>query len=195
MTPLGAGDTDLAVYRSGTVSLFRGVTLQGAEWLSRACSSEGWQWVGGHLAVSRRMTDDLVHRAQQDGLVVANTRKLTEETLIMDAEAVATAIVEYYQANRGVGHTHTVLNGAANADRGAILLAANEGHANSLRGKVGPQVDVVSMRSLPESLRAQEKPLVVDNGGLFELLARLLRELADVRDAFDNLRDRNQEAS
>ena len=61
---------DLQVENHGSIFLFRPLTDEGRVWLDENTETEGWQWLGGALAVEHRYAADLAYGAQADGLEV-----------------------------------------------------------------------------------------------------------------------------
>lgn len=62
---------DLLIRDEGTVVVFRPVSDAARQWIDDNVISEGWQWLGGTLAVDHRYADSIIQGAMLDGLGVA----------------------------------------------------------------------------------------------------------------------------
>ena len=108
------------------------------------------------------------------------------------AKAQIEALLQYYRTNRAVGHTTTMIEGAANTD--CIVIVANEKQAY-IRERLTGQT-VLSINNLNQRLRGMNKPLAIDNSAIYLILQRLLEEIDDrdqklleVKQALRNLSD------
>ena len=79
---------------------------------------------------------------------------------------VVDKVLSYYLTRRGVGHTHTMVNGAKDQD--CLVLVPNKQIANTikLRGKC------ITFGEF-EKLEGMQKPLVLDHTAIFEIVASL----------------------
>lgn len=88
------------------------------------------------------------------------------------------ALAHYFLRNRGVGHTATLLDGAANVN-GAIIVAQN--HKSVLEIEDRRDIPFCYVTSLDESIGAKlaglRKPLVVDNEALTYLFLSAIEEI------------------
>ena len=62
--------SDIRVEDHGTVALLRPHREAGDDWIRNHCETEGWQWLGGALAVEPRLVRELVAAAREAGLDV-----------------------------------------------------------------------------------------------------------------------------
>jgi hypothetical protein len=94
------------------------------------------------------------------------------------AKAQVEALVRHYDRNRGLGNTTALIDGVKSVD--AIIIAANEEHARSLR-QLLPDRTVLSISNVEKELCGLTKPIVLDNFTVTTILNRLLNEI-DLRD-------------
>ena len=61
---------DVRVAHSGSISLVTPLSTAAREWVRDNVETEGWQWLGGALAVEPRYVDNLLHGMEGAGLTV-----------------------------------------------------------------------------------------------------------------------------
>ena len=91
----------------------------------------------------------------------------------MDIKSKLIELVQYYDCTRGVGHTHTMLNGAAHVR--CIILSHSERYARELL-KHAPEARVIVLQDGQE-LCGLRLPLVIEHCALRELLEEVLQEI------------------
>jgi hypothetical protein len=62
--------TDVTVENHGSVFIFQPHTDAAKKWIEDNVQVEGWQWIGGGLAVEPRCARDLADGMLRDGLIV-----------------------------------------------------------------------------------------------------------------------------
>lgn len=62
---------DLDYENHGSIVLVRPTSDAGRAWIDENTETEGWQWIGGALAVEPRYAGDLLFGAQSEGLELA----------------------------------------------------------------------------------------------------------------------------
>lgn len=82
------------------------------------------------------------------------------------------AVVDYWNSNRQVGHTSLMVNGLS--DTKAILVVTTMHEADRFRGPLG--LRVITIHQLPESIKGQELPLVVDHHAMSVMIRDALSE-------------------
>jgi len=100
----------------------------------------------------------------------------------MDAVLVSREIIEFFETNKGVGHTKALTDGAARTK--ANFIVATEAEAGTrLRGVSGKRL--ISLAEIEAGqLRephARGFPMVIDNGAVTALLGSLLDEIDRLR--------------
>ena len=83
----------------------------------------------------------------------------------------------YYDGNRQVGHTRTMLNGAKNVD--CLVLFPTHSIAQTWRKEI-PAARVVTLGNL-QSLRGPNKPLAVDNSSMYVILSASISEIKKLK--------------
>ncbi len=79
-------------------------------------------------------------------------------------------ILTYLKVNRNIGHTTAVIRGAQNVDK-AILVCANEIHANTMKKRCPASIETVGLGAVENyALRGKSRPLVFDNHTIASLL-------------------------
>lgn len=96
-------------------------------------------------------------------------------------------LVDYYQATRGIGHTLTMIHGAAKTP-GVVILAIGRAHGEMLRGVNlllnTPEADLLEgarIVGLPELSKLRDctpAPLALDNGALAFLFDQAATRIA-----------------
>lgn len=109
-------------------------------------------------------------------------------------EGILCSILNYLEANRQVGHTTMMLEGATNHPNGIVLTHTNE-MAREL-GKKYPDNVFVSMRSITSGgLCGRHSPLAVDNATLHLILGEALGEIQTQRGRVKELKRLVREAA
>lgn len=63
-------DTDIKVWREGTVVAFEVRTERAREWVAEHVQLESWQWIGTAFAVEHRFAEDLIEGMSEAGLIL-----------------------------------------------------------------------------------------------------------------------------
>ena len=86
-------------------------------------------------------------------------------------------IYNYYHLSRKVGHTTTMIEGAKNHD--CLVMLANIEQCKWFK-KEYPKINTISLYDSIEKLTGFNKPLLIDNHAIFELLGGALRLIKDL---------------
>ncbi len=82
----------------------------------------------------------------------------------------------YYEFNRGVGHTRTLIEGLKNSPD-ALILIVNP-RMREVIGQKSPQTKTATVKSIENgTLRGRTDPLVIDNSALHAILDEALEEI------------------
>ncbi len=84
-------------------------------------------------------------------------------------------LLQYFQRNRGVGHTTVMVRGVADSEN-VVVLAHDYSFHDVISTLCGKKVDVVTLNTLDE-LIGRNTPLVIDNGAMTLLLRDALFEI------------------
>lgn len=82
----------------------------------------------------------------------------------------------YYELNRQVGHTSTMLNGVRNTE-GAVVIADNPLNSRFLRNVPDPPLSSNQVRLLGNDLRSMNRPIALDNATVYSLCCEALKEI------------------
>jgi hypothetical protein len=64
-------EPDVLVENHGSVCIVQPMSEAAREWIDENVQTEGWQWIGGGLAVEPRCVENLVNGVMEAGLTVA----------------------------------------------------------------------------------------------------------------------------
>jgi hypothetical protein len=102
------------------------------------------------------------------------------------------ALVCYFNFTRGVGHTQTMLKGAAYSD--CFILSHNSSMSKYIKEQMlelGVDNSVVRVQPLTEhSLRGFRKPIAIDNALLHTLFAESLNEINRLQETNELLEEK-----
>lgn len=70
LAPAAPPASDVRVENHGSVFTMTPLTDAAKAWFDEHISSEGWQWLGGSLAVDPRLVGNVINGLQGDGLTV-----------------------------------------------------------------------------------------------------------------------------
>ena len=101
-----------------------------------------------------------------------------------NAVVVSREIVEFFKANKGIGHTKALTDGAAST-RANFIVASEAEAKRKLRGVSGRKLIClaeIEAGQLRESF-VQGWPMVIDNGAVTALLTALLDEIGKLTKA------------
>jgi hypothetical protein len=93
----------------------------------------------------------------------------------MDSVRLAEQIINYYNGNRGKGHTTLVIEGAKNTD---CLILTSSYHQGKM---VGYETDKIVSAERPDGLLGKDKPLAIDHHVIIVLLGALLYLISDLQ--------------
>ena len=91
----------------------------------------------------------------------------------MNNRRILEELHHYFKTTRQVGHTTAMLEGAKNSD--CIVLVKNHEHRKLLE-RIHPGLKTTTLYS-PNALRGQNKPLLIDNDTMVEILSMALHEI------------------
>lgn len=92
----------------------------------------------------------------------------------MSTKKILEELRNYYLSTRGVGHTTTVVSGANNTD--SLILFPTRASVRAAEF-AHPGIKGVSITDLTEGLKGCNKPLVLDNSAVTDLLNAALTEI------------------
>lgn len=87
-----------------------------------------------------------------------------------EKDDLRTELFFYFNGNRSVGHTHSMMTGAENNPNVIVVVVSKE-HGKLLEKKYGADCEFMSAGEVARGrLRGRKGPVVVDNAVLFDLL-------------------------
>jgi hypothetical protein len=89
-------------------------------------------------------------------------------------------LFEYYEATRGVGHTHILVKGIENATEPFFFMASNVHYAEQVIRESGQRRNgrVITPHSRDvDKMRGSRAPLIIDNSAAIAILAACINEL------------------
>jgi len=90
-----------------------------------------------------------------------------------------TELAGYLSTVRQVGHTYTMLHGAAKSERVAIVV--HNYRMGEIIKKDAPNADMVSLNNM-DALRGRNHPLAFDNAALYQLFSDAVKEITRLED-------------
>jgi len=117
---------------------------------------------------------------------------MKEETEQSNIELTLIELAAYFNNNRQVGHTYTMLEGANNVDN-CIIISHNNRYSDVLQSKNSCNVTLGSI--LHNSLRGHNQPLVFDNAALQMIFTDTLIRFQDLYDRLYTCRSNNKRLS
>jgi hypothetical protein len=99
--------------------------------------------------------------------------------------------ISYYQATRGVGHTHAALHGAHSVEQAKLVVHATVMSKTLMREFKGHDRTVLYART--ERLRGLNLPVVWDNCALIDLFIRSARRIEGLKTEIEELKRANEQ--
>lgn len=97
-------------------------------------------------------------------------------------------LVQYFVSTRQVGHTTLMKEGTNHYDKPFFVLTHSMAHGESLGFDV---TNTISYQN-PDKLRGHNRPLVIDNGVMTEILSDALMRIEALEEENQKLQKRNQ---
>ena len=97
----------------------------------------------------------------------------------MQADEKLAVLKMYFDTRRGRGHTHAMVEGAANVENVSVLVHSMR-YGKDIERLCGKKITIITWESL-EGLCGSNNALVIDNSAMSQILGDALEELRKLR--------------